>query len=52
MECYFAKNAKNCLRPKNKITKSGRSKLTYHCSKCNFYYNNKSKQNSNLQYFI
>ena len=34
----FCKECKNCLRPKNKITKSGKSKLTYYCSKCNYYY--------------
>ena len=39
----FCKECKNCLRPKNKVSKSGRSKLTYYCSKCNFYYDNKSK---------
>lgn len=39
----FCKECKNCLRPKNKITKSGKSKLTYYCSKCNYYYDNKSK---------
>jgi len=39
----FCRECKNCLRPKNKVSKSGRSKLTYHCSKCNFYYDNKSK---------
>lgn len=40
----FCKECKNCLRPKNKTTKSGKSKLTYYCQNCSKYYSKKSKK--------
>ena len=40
----FCKECKNCLRPTNKTTKSGKTKLAYYCQKCSTYYNKKSKK--------
>lgn len=40
----FCKECKNCLVPKNKVGKSGKTRLVYHCSKCNFSYSDKSKK--------